>query len=199
MSAIVIGIRPVAVVLSDLRCAREPRLVFGHGYRQRRLRFAVALVICAMALLLCVGPTAASATAATGLPAIVTEVGPPAPSYFEVKAPMITYTGDGSGFLAGSGRSVRHPGALRWTRYAGSSATATGSDWRDNCMPDCASGPFTPFPVRLHAYRPARVDGHLVFTRIAVTYTRATPPASQYIVLHTMRLTYAHDLIGWRF
>jgi len=88
----------------------------------------------------------------------------------------IVYTGDSSAFVAGRGGSARHPASLHWTAWAAAQASAPASDWHDNCRPDCASGSFRAYQAVLRLSRPAMLGGHLVFTRMTVTYTGARPP-----------------------
>jgi hypothetical protein len=90
---------------------------------------------------------------------------------------LIVYFGDGAAFLAGRGRSTLQPGRLRWTTWTSSDARAWGADWHnDHCRPSCVGDTFVPFPINLHLYRPRMLGGHLVFTRMTVTYTSARPP-----------------------
>lgn len=89
----------------------------------------------------------------------------------------IVYSGDGSALLAGSG-TIRS--RLHWTKWNRSGARATGSDWHDNCIPDCARGAYSAYPVKLRAYRPRWIEGYLVFTRVTVTYTGSRPPYAAY-------------------
>lgn len=89
----------------------------------------------------------------------------------------IVYTGDGSALLAGSGAIGSH---LHWTKWTRSGGLATGADWHDNCIPDCARGTYSAYPVRIRAYRLRWVEGYLVFTRVRVTYTGARPPYPAY-------------------
>jgi hypothetical protein len=90
-----------------------------------------------------------------------------------VRPASITYTGDGSAFLAG--RTTRHcrtgrcTNPLRWTSYAATAATATGADWVDDCTPDCARGKFHPTPTTVRMFRARQIHGHLVFTRMRVS------------------------------
>jgi hypothetical protein len=91
---------------------------------------------------------------------------------------VITYTGDGTGFFAGYGRTSHRPkvGRLHWSQWTSKEAMATGADWNDNCNPDCATGLRRAYRVRLKLYRPASLGGYYVFTRMAVTYTHTRPP-----------------------
>lgn len=95
----------------------------------------------------------------------------------QVRPGTIIYTGDGSGLLAGRGTRSRHPqfGRLHWTSWKTSEGRAFGADWVNNCLPFCAAGTFTPYPVNIRVYRPRTLEGHRIFTRMQVTYTGKLP------------------------
>jgi hypothetical protein len=126
-----------------------------------------------------VGVVAASgASAAAALPALPAYSGPIKTGKNPVVKPKsIVYTGDGSGFLAGPGTTGRRPkaGKLNWTKWNATGASGTGEDWINNCLPDCADGKFSAFPVALKASRPRVVLGHKIFTRLKVTWTGSRP------------------------
>lgn len=111
---------------------------------------------------------------------------------FRRKPRRIIYTGDGSGLLA-SENDVS--GGLSWTTWTATQASADGADWLDDCIPDCADGTFQDYPAVIELSRPRRVDGHLQFTRMTVTYLDAPPPYSGYRNgFVTFRLSYnSHD------
>jgi hypothetical protein len=137
----------------------------------------------------------ATPASAAALPAIPTYIGPPAQHDLQIEPFSLVYTGDGTGFLAGHGTAghPRHAGHLRWTKYTSSEGLAFGSDWRDNCIPDCARGYFTPYPIKVKAFRPYVLGNHLVFTRMRITYTHGRPSRSTYRQLYTMRLQYNYQ------
>jgi hypothetical protein len=95
----------------------------------------------------------------------------------QVRPAQIIYTGDGSGLLAGRGTRSRRPkfGRLHWTSWNATEGRAFGADWADNCLPDCADGTFTPYPVNIKVFRPRVLEGHRIFTRMQVTYTGKLP------------------------
>ena len=95
----------------------------------------------------------------------------------KVRPGTIIYTGDGSGALAGRGARSRHPkfGRLHWTTWNGTEGRAFGADWVNNCVPFCAAGTFTPYPVNIRVFRPRMLGGHRIFTRMQVTYTGKRP------------------------
>jgi hypothetical protein len=117
--------------------------------------------------------TAAPAGAA-GLPKLADNVGS---KQAAVRPGAILYTGDGSGFFAGNGKPGKHPkvGKVTWTSWGAKTATGTGANWLNNCMPNCAKGTFQKFPVTLKASRPRTVLGKKVFTRLQVTYAGTAP------------------------
>jgi hypothetical protein len=118
-------------------------------------------------------------------------------SYLRVKPYVITYTGDDTGFLAGQGQASHHPksGRLRWRAWNDTEALATGADWIDNCLPNCATGLRYPFPVRLELYRPRREGGYGFFTRMRVTYTHNAPTPGRRSLL--FRVRYSSSLFTW--
>lgn len=95
----------------------------------------------------------------------------------QVRPGTIIYTGDGSGLLAGRGARSRHPkfGRLHWTSWNATQGRAFGADWVNNCVPFCAAGTFTPYPVNIKVFRPRVLEGHRIFTRMQVTYTGKFP------------------------
>jgi hypothetical protein len=124
-----------------------------------------------------VAASAASAAAAA-VPKLMSSDGPArAGKNPRVRPGRIIYTGDGSGVLAGTGRPSRRPdfGRLRWTNWGATGAHATGANWLDDCVPNCASGRFTAYPVAIRAFRPRVVVGYKIFTRIRVRYTGRLP------------------------
>jgi hypothetical protein len=144
---------------------------------------------------------AASASAAMALPGLPAYSGPiRAGKNPVVKPGSIVYTGDGSGFLAGPGKTGRRPkaGKLKWTSWSGKGATATGEDWINNCLPDCADGKFSTFPVALKASRPRVVLGHKIFTRLKVTWTGSRPKFIKHHVELWKVRTSQHDYF-WNF
>jgi hypothetical protein len=88
----------------------------------------------------------------------------------QVRPPLIGYTGDGTGFLAGRKDNPRHiteglaGGGLHWLSWGPRSAVARGWDWVDDCRPDCARGSFRHFRAIVRARRPR----HGLFTRMTV-------------------------------
>ena len=74
----------------------------------------------------------------------------------KVRPGSIVYTGDGTGVLAGRGTRSRHPkfGRLHWTASNPTEGRAFGADWVNNCVPFCAAGTFTPYPVNIKVFRP---------------------------------------------
>ena len=132
-----------------------------------------------------VGAIVAAATlglAAPGMTATRTKIpvedGPArAGKNVQVKPYEIVWTGDGTGVFAGHGVAGRRPkfGRLHWSKWTATEGRASGSNWLNDCIPFCAAGRFTPFPVNLTVYRPRVLLGFKVFTRIKVTYTARVP------------------------
>ena len=112
-----------------------------------------------------------------------------APRYanFTRKAVRIIYSGDGSALLAGPDEISRH---LRWTTWTATQGRASGADWHDDCIPDCARGTYTAYPASVHVYRPRVLGGYLLFTRMTVAYLGASPP---YPAFRPASVTYRLD------
>lgn len=109
----------------------------------------------------------------------------------------MVYSGDGAASLAGRGSTF---GRLRWTSWTRTGGLAWGADWHDNCVPDCANGTYHDYPANVHVYRPQRVGGYLLFTRMTVDYIGARPPYPAYgHASITFRLDYnaAYNTFFW--
>jgi hypothetical protein len=155
-------------------------------------RTGIAVAIAAAVI----GVTAGAAFAA--VPEIVAFSGPPSNHSPEARPPEIVYTGDGSGFFAGRGHSVRHDGKIKWTSYGASSAKGTAANWLNNCTPSCAGGKFTAYPVTLSLSHAQTEHGHDIFTRMVVTYTGALPSGVKHHK-QTWTVKYTHGAYVWHF
>lgn len=88
---------------------------------------------------------------------------------FVVRPAVIGYTGDGTGYVGGfDGGGRNHFGHITWLTWTKQAATGNGALWGDNCEPDCATGKFSPTPVKVRGFAPH--DGH--FTRLTLRYGR---------------------------
>jgi Cutinase len=94
---------------------------------------------------------------------------------FEVRPPVVTYTGDGSGVLGGFDGSgidrTRHKfnfGHLKWSAWTAEKAVGSGAVWLDDCNPDCADGTFTPTAVSVLGTAPR----HGYFSRLTLKFSR---------------------------
>jgi hypothetical protein len=128
--------------------------------------------------LLCALVLAGTASAA-GLPGAVADGGTPTKGKTVLVRPgQIIYTGDGSGFLAGPGKGGRRPkpGKLAWSSWTSRAAVGSGDDWLNNCQPFCAAGTFSQHAVTIKLYRPRKLLGLLVFTRLTLHYTHGANP-----------------------
>ena len=135
----------------------------------------------AAAVLVVVLMTARAEAMATSLhqtPRVVSSSGG-APRYagFQWKLFRIVYSGDGAAFLGGVGSTFKH---LVWTTWTTSQGRGSGADWHNSCVPDCADGTYFAYPATLTVYRPRRVGGYLLFTRMTTAYTGARPPYPGY-------------------
>jgi hypothetical protein len=121
--------------------------------------------------------TAAASASAAALPGVVADIGPAFSGSIQVRPHEIVWTGDGTGLFAGRRRPDAKPSHSRigWTRWSRSSAIGTAYSWLDNCVPDCASGSFMSYPVRLELGDPRTLNHHLVFMKMTVTYPHRVP------------------------
>jgi hypothetical protein len=115
-----------------------------------------------------------------------------------VRPKQIVYTGDGSGFLAGPGKTGRHPkpGKLKWSSWTAGAALGSGDDWLNNCEPFCAAGRFSQHAVNIKLYRPRTMLRLLVFTRMTLHYTHGPNPFTHKSA-ETLKLTRAGRQLFW--
>jgi hypothetical protein len=145
----------------------------GYVGRVIRSRGLLLGLVAALALVL------ASSAAAAVLPGAVTDGGTVTKGKNVLVRPKeIVYTGDGSGFLAGRGQAGRHPrpGKLKWSSWTSGGAQGSGDDWLNNCEPFCAAGKFSQHAVNITLFRPRKLLGLLVFTRMRLRYTHGPNP-----------------------
>lgn len=93
--------------------------------------------------------------------------------YLRWRPHSIVYSEDGASLFAGTGRIHAH---MRWTMWNQRQARGRGADWHDDCTPSCAGGTYHSYPATVHLYRPRRLGGHRVFTRMTIAYTTARRP-----------------------
>lgn len=117
----------------------------------------------------------AALSAAANLPVSPVDLGASsAYGGLQVEPAVIGYTGDGTGFLGG--RSARDRNArIDWKKWTAARADGTGFNQLNDCVPYCARGHFHAFTVRIEMWRPARIAGTLVFTRMTIFYLRGRP------------------------
>jgi hypothetical protein len=93
-----------------------------------------------------------------------------------VRPPVVSFTGDSSGFLGGFDGAPRASskvgwnnfGHFMWSSWTARDARGSGAAWLRTCWrPGCAKHWFTPYHATAHASRP--VHGH--FTRLAIVVT----------------------------
>ncbi len=149
-----------------------------------------ALLGIAASMVLALSPAASHAAARPalqGLPRVPAYTGVGV-KYLEIRPRYILYTGDSSGVLSGP-----KPGdSLHWSSWTAKTAFGGGYDQIDNCKPDCASGSFTAYPIKIEAWKPGISHGELVFSRLTILYT-SKPPAGR-ADHYTFSTTYAN---GW--
>ncbi|HZU60529.1 MAG TPA: hypothetical protein VE983_06155 [Solirubrobacteraceae bacterium] len=118
---------------------------------------------------------AAPGTLAAALPKVPDASGHLANSQFQIKPASIQISGDGSFYFDGKKESHNHAAPLAWTSWTATGGRGSGFNWVNNCQPSCAQGKFHQYPVKLRVWRPEHVGGHLIFTRMTVTYTNGFP------------------------
>lgn len=146
----------------------------------RSHRTKTKVLACAGAALAAAALPASAASAATGGPA--RSAGPPARHRVVVvdcvERPQVRphdfvlACGDGNNALT----------SLHWSHWGTYSATATGVDVVNDCVPYCAAGHFHGYPVtvRLDRARPWKDHpGRWQYTRLEMTYHGARPAFSQ--------------------
>ena len=141
----------------------------------------------------------ASSASAAALPGAVADGGNPKQGKNVLVRPkQIVYTGDGSGFLAGPGKAGRHPkpGNLKWSSWTTGAAQGSGDDWLNNCEPFCAAGTFSQHAVSITLFRPRKMLGLLVFTRMRVRYTHGPNPFT-HKSSESFKLTKAAGQLFW--
>ena len=146
----------------------------------------IALVVAAAAATAVPGP-ASAVSAASATPLVLASSAPPRHGGLQRRPAQIVYSGDGAAYFAGATRG-RH--RLRWTQYTPTSGRAAGADWHNDCQPDCVDGHFHAYRAALHVYRPRRLGGFRVFTRMAVRYSSMLPPLPASRRTMTFRLRY---------
>lgn len=113
--------------------------------------------------------------ASGGVPKLPDASGHLSNSQFQVKPSSILISGDGTFYFDGHKKPHNHAAPLKWTSWTASGGLGSGFNWVNNCRPNCAAGTFHQYPVKLHVWQPKTVGGHLIFTRMTVTYTAGWP------------------------
>lgn len=161
------------------------------------MRFGARLIALVGALI--VASVLAGTAGAAALPRAVADGGTVTPGKNVLVRPrQIVYTGDGTGFLAGPGKAGRHPkpGKLKWTSWTSGAALGSGDDWLNNCEPFCAAGTFSQHAVNIKLFRPRRLLGLLVFTRMRLVYTHGPNPFT-HKSSESFKLAPAGKLLFW--
>ncbi len=85
---------------------------------------------------------------------------------FEVRPDQISYTGDGTGFVAGPGTGPRAGefGPIEWRQWGPRRAYGVGVNWINDCHSGCATGSFDPHAATI-VLRRVR---HHRFTRMTI-------------------------------
>ncbi len=77
----------------------------------------------------------------------------------------VIYVGGSTAFLR-----IRH-----WSHWSGTSASARGTLWVDNCRPDCASGHFRTYPAQVTLSGVTDRKGVRFFSRMRLRYQHGAP------------------------
>jgi hypothetical protein len=123
-------------------------------------------LISALVLTLLLVAAAPAAGAPDSLPQLATQM---PEDELQVRPPIVSYTGDGTGFLGGRTSSPpRHldRGGIDWVSWTQRSAFGRGWVWINDCRPYCAAGHFHKARATVRASRPR--DG--LFTRLTIAY-----------------------------
>jgi hypothetical protein len=86
----------------------------------------------------------------------------------QVRPALVSYTGDGTGYLAGRSSYPRqlHKGGLHWVEWKQRVGFAHGYAWINNCHPSCANGHFSRHRATVRVRRPR----HGLFTLMTIRY-----------------------------
>lgn len=127
---------------------------------------ARSLILLAACLALSAALSAGSVAAADPLPKLATQL---PEEELQVRPPIVSYTGDGTGFLGG--RTSSPPahldrGGIHWLSWGPRSAFGRGYAWINDCRPYCAAGHFHKHRATVRASRPR--SG--LFTRMVISY-----------------------------
>jgi hypothetical protein len=68
---------------------------------------------------------------------------------------------------------------LQWTSWTSTSATATGTAWVNNCLPNCATGTVIAYPATVTLDQPVSYGGQLYFNRLTTYFPDKTPTGRQ--------------------
>jgi hypothetical protein len=115
----------------------------------------------------------------------------------QVRPKLVSYTGDGTGYLAGRQSSPRHEdqGGLRWLSWGKAGALARGFAWLNNCRPSCANGHFSPHKAIVRARRPR----HGLFTRLVIKFRYAGRWRFDHRALNYVAGYYVWGICGGRY
>ncbi|MFF8913209.1 hypothetical protein ACF08M_07760 [Streptomyces sp. NPDC015032] len=143
----------------------------------QRDKFRAAVMMCAAATLVATAvPTSASAASSSPARTVAVDCF----SDPQVRpGDFLLACGDGNNRLIG----------LRWTQWGPASAVGSGLDAVNDCRPDCASGTFHSYPVKVRLDRPQSWENHPElqrFTRLQLTYTDSTPSDTHRVVTYKL-------------
>lgn len=171
----------------------------------KRGRFTSAIIPALAASALAVGLAASTATAATSHPAArttatattaVARAATPKPVVFTCLNHAVVRPGSYMLACADGGHLLT---GLSWQSWTPASATATGRDEQNDCVPDCARGKFHSYPAIVVLWRSEPVahhPGETYYSRVTVLYPDAHPLIWQNGKLVPGPQTWTQGLLG---
>ncbi len=133
-----------------------------------RTLITAAIAASAFAGAVSIVPAASAATAAHGTTALRLPVLVNCQNRATIAPRRFTITcADGNDYLT----------RLRWSRWA-EQAAGRGTEWINNCVPNCASGKFVKFYVYVRLWRPRfrpHHRGQRYYSRMTLTYRHKVP------------------------
>jgi hypothetical protein len=146
-------------------------VISARSLRTASLRTSLALLaataLLALALTLAAGPAAAAPGQESSGVRLATQAAD-REDELQVRPAVISYTGDGTGYVGGRTTSPDHyeRGGIDWLSWGPRSAFGRGYVWINDCRPYCAAGHFHKHRGTVRASRPR----HGLFTRLTITY-----------------------------
>src|SRR4051794_27765278 len=126
-----------------------------------RTTFLATLVACSLAAF------CGAATAHAAMPKLLVDVG----NYFKYRPHLIEMCGTTGCPFDGYTARRAYQHRIHWLKWTRHMAVARVTQWRDDCVPNCAAGTFR--LVRRGTITASHPNAYGHFTRMALTYRRA--------------------------